>query len=574
MLVTYRKKLIDEKKLDIDSIIDLLLKERNITDNKLFLHPPHPENLSLTDFGYAKEWKKTANLLKKIYKDKSMIVVYSDYDADGITGATTLWETLHLIGFNVMPYVPDRKTEGYGFSLKGIDAVKKQYNPSLIISVDHGITAREKISYAKSIGIPVVVTDHHLKSEKLPDDAVSIFHIPALSGSGVAYYFAKEVFDEFKSELPDTKKDHLTLHFKNEYPILAAIGTVADLVPLVGPSRNLVYHGLESAIHTKRRGLLEIMKQAGIIGKKITPYEVGFIIAPRINAVGRLQNAIDALRLLCTTDSKRATELAGAMGSMNKSRQDLVKTSVEEALLLLQLEDSEGQAKKIPRIITLVSDTWHEGVIGLIASKIAQEYYRPTIVMTKSDGFLKGSARSVGTFHLTNFLRKLKEHLVDVGGHQGAAGFTIENAKLKPFLKAVEKASKTAVKDTDLEKKIVADLKIPLFLVTRSLALAIETLQPFGVSNTQPTFLSDVELVDAKLMGKTNDHLKLFVKDISTSSRAVARDLTPPLELIAFSEGQRFKDLTTGMKLTVVYSIDINRWGGNERLQGRVIFFK
>jgi len=562
MLVTYRKKLIDKKDFDTDSIIDILLKERNITDKKLFLHPPRPENLTLSDFGYAKEWKKTAKLLKKIYQDKSMVVVYSDYDADGVTGAATLWESLHLLGFNAMPYVPDRKKEGYGFSIKGIDAVKKQYNPALIISVDHGITAREKITYAKSIGIPVVVTDHHLKPEKLPDDAVSIFHIPVLSGSGVAYYFAKEVFNEFKSALPETKRDHLTQHFKNEYPILAAIGTVADLVALVGPSRNLVYHGLESAIHTKRRGLLEIMSQAGITGKKITPYEVGFIIAPRINAVGRLRNAIDALRLLCTTNSKRAAELAGEMGSMNKSRQDMVKKSVEEALL--HIKASAGQAKKIPKIITLVSDTWHEGVIGLIASKIAQEYYRPTIVMTKSDGFLKGSARSVGTFHLTNFLRKLKEHLVDVGGHQGAAGFTIEKAKLKPFLKAVEKASKTEVTDAHLEKKIVADLKIPLSSVTRSLALAIETLQPFGVGNTQPTFLSEVELVDAKLMGKTNNHLKMFVKEPNSES--------PPLELIAFSQGERFKELSTGMKLTVVYSLEINRWGGNEKLQGRLIY--
>ncbi len=558
MKVSFKYNASSISQLDSETILKILLKERGIKNPKEFMSPSDPAEIGIEFFGkeYGKSLKKILPLLKKIKKNNEMIVVYTDYDADGVTGGAILWETLHLLGFKTMPYVPDRKTEGYGFSLKGLDRIKKEFNPSLIISVDHGITAKEKIEYAKKIGIPIIVTDHHLKPEKLPTAALAIFHIPALSGSGVSYYFSKELFKAFRSESHNLRL--LEHNFKNEYATLAAIGTIADLVPLVGPSRNLVSRGLESCIHTKRHGLIEIMKQAKIIGKKITPYEVGFMIAPRINAVGRLRHAIDALRLLCTTDSKRASELAGQMGDMNRERQDLVKEAVSEAKEVVK------KKRTLPHVITLVSDTWHEGIIGLIASKITDEFYRPTIVMTSSGEFLKGSARSIAALHITDFLRTLKKHLIDVGGHAGAAGFTMEKKNLKAFLKDVEKKGKTAVKKKSLERIITADMKLPLSAATDRLAHTLEKLQPFGMGNTQPTFLSEAELIDAKLFGKKNEHLKIYVKDPNARSF--------PLELIAFSQAKLFETLSTGMKMEIVYALEIDRWGGNERLRGRLIF--
>jgi single-stranded-DNA-specific exonuclease len=456
-----------------------------------------------------------------------------------------------------MPYVPHRKLEGYGLSVKGIDNVKKQFNPALIISVDHGITAKEKISYAKSLGISVIVTDHHLKPENLPTDAVAIFHIPELSGAGVAYFFAKQIFQNFKLQITNYKL--LEENFKNDYLALASIGSIADLVPLVGSSRCLVKYGLEAFAKVKRHGLRHILKEAGIEGRKITPYEIGFIIAPRINAVGRLEHAIDALRLLCTTNEERAYQLAYQVGSKNIERQTMVEDAIKEARL--RLGASADKPKKLPKILFLVSDKWHEGIIGLIASKIAEEYYRPTIVLTESDGFLKGSARSIPSFHITNFLRGLKKYLIDVGGHKGAAGFTMDKKNLTTFETAASKVVNKLIKEKDLERKIEADLKIPLSKINLSLTKSLEKLQPFGIGNPTPTFYSRAEIIDAKMFGKKTEHLKIYVKDKDSF----------PLELVSFNAAQQFTSLSRGKTIDLVYSLEINRWGGQEKVRGKII---
>lgn len=246
------------------------------------------------------------------------------------------------------------------------------------------------------------------------------------------------------------------------------------------------------------------------------------------------------------------------MGDRNRERQDLVKEAVTEAKAMVQ------KMEEIPNIITLVSDHWNEGIIGLIASKITEENYRPTIVMTKSDGFLKASARSIPTFHITNFLRELKEkYLVDVGGHSGAAGFTIEEKKLDGFLKEVEKRSKKLITKAQLERTIEVDIKLPIANIRMNFVSALEKLQPFGVGNLQPTFYSEVVLIEAKLFGKKNEHLRLYVKDHKKNMY--------PLELIAFGKAEIYTTLSPGMKMNIVYSVEINRWGGSEKVQGRLL---
>src|SRR3989338_3369357 len=342
MKISFKHEIQPEDKLTNQEIVTLLLKSRHIKNFDEFLNPPPPLNLSLQDFGppaggLKKSFEKALNILKEIKEKNQMIVVYNDYDADGITGGEILWETLYLLGFKVMPYVPHRKREGYGFSKTGIDNVKKQFNPALIISVDHGITKVEEIKYAVSLGMKIIVTDHHLKGETLPKKAEAIFHIPALSGSGVAYFFAKEIFNAF-SLVQTQNFASLQNNFATDYVDLAPIGTIADLVPLLGPSRSLVKHGLKAFKKIKRVGLKQIIKESGIEDKDITPYDIGFIIAPRINAIGRLEHAIDALRLLCTTDIKRAEKLARHIGLTNKNRQDLVEKSVAQAKIMIDVE--------------------------------------------------------------------------------------------------------------------------------------------------------------------------------------------------------------------------------------------
>lgn len=563
MNINFHYEITPNQNISPTEIMSLILHDRKIKDIDFFLYPPHPETIKLTDFGskYSKAIQKTIKLLKSIKKENGMIVVYTDYDADGITGGAILWESLHLLGFKVMPYVPHRQHEGYGFSIKGIDTIKKQYNPSLIISVDHGITAKEKVTYAKSIGIPIIITDHHLKPEKLPTDAVAIFHIPELSGSGVAYVFSKMLFDHFSSETSNFSL--LTFNFNIDYPALAAIGTIADLVPLTGPSRSIVKYGLLAFQKTKRVGLKAILQEAGIDGKPITPYEVGFMIAPRINAIGRLEHALDALRLLCTKDHKKAHELAKKIGLLNKNRQDIVEQSVKDAIIMI--DNSLIRNPLIPKLIILVSNKWHEGIIGLIASKIAEIYYRPTIIITKVDGYYKGSARSFPYFHITNFLRDHKKYLIDIGGHAGAAGFTIDEKYLDDFLATTNKSSEKLIKDGDLERQITADIKIPLSKINLELAKQIEKLAPFGIGNPQPKFYSEAELVDAKIIGKTNKHMKLIFKDPNTEYRI------PNIEFVSFNSADKFPSLSKGKKMEVVYQLEVNRWNGNEKVSGKII---
>ncbi|MEK7597551.1 MAG: single-stranded-DNA-specific exonuclease RecJ [Patescibacteria group bacterium] len=559
MKISFKNEIKLEDKINPKLIIDLILKLRNIKDINQFLNPPSPLSLILEDFGpYKKSFAKVLKILREIKEKNQMIVVYTDYDADGITGGAILWETLHLLGFKVMPYVPHRKLEGYGLSKIGIDNVKKKFDPALIISVDHGITKVEEIKYAASLGIKVIVTDHHLKGDKIPKEAEAIFHIPVLSGSGVAYFFAKEIFDSFFG-VQTPHGASLRNNFENDYLALASIGTIADLVPLVGPSRSLVKHGLETFPKIKRFGIKHILKQAGIQDKKITPYEVGFMIAPRINAIGRLEHAIDALRLLCTIDEKKAYDLANKIGNVNIERQELVEKSVAEARLKIGSDPPRGSdPDKIPKIIILVSDHWHEGIIGLIASKIAEEFYRPTFVLTKTNGGYKGSARSIPSFHVTDFLRSLKKNLIDVGGHKQAAGFTLEKNQLDSFCSAVQKLSLKLIKDKDLERKIEADLKIPISKINLDLVKSLEVLEPFGIGNPRPSFYSEGILTGAQLLGKTQKHLKIFVDG---------------LELLGFNQADKFKELSRGQKIKIVYNLDINEWNNKKTVQGKIINF-
>ncbi len=577
MRVLYKKDLSKQKSINSNIILETLLTSRNIKNLDEFLKPSSPLKFSLKDFGYKKKQiDEVMSFLKKIKESGRTIVVYTDYDADGITGGAILWETLHFLGFKAMPYVPHRQKEGYGFSNIGIDNVKKMYDPALIISVDHGITAVKQIAYAKKIGIPVIITDHHQKLEKIPKAAKSIFHIPKLSGSGVAYFFAKEVFENFRhsKRREESKQDpspstslrvrmtanirQLAVNFETDYLALASIGTVADLVPLVDFSRSIVAHGLAAFPKVKRYGIRHIMKEAGIAGRPVSPYEIGFIIAPRINAVGRLEHAIDALRLLCTTDEKRALALASKVGQKNIERQDLVKQSVEEALKEIVKMEKKG----LPKLIILHSKKWHEGVIGLIASRILETYYRPVIVMTEGDGQLKASARSIVSFHITKFFESIKDMFINYGGHAQAAGFTMSREKLDDFIKKATKKADKLIKDSDLEKVIEADLKIPLSAATLKLSRELDVLRPFGIGNPQPKFVSDVSLVHAQLLGKNQDHLKITAK---------TDGMMFPVEMMAWGKADLFTSLSRGQKVQIVYSLDVNKWNGREKVQGKII---
>ncbi len=564
MKIAYKYEIEDGRQINADEIINILLKSRGIKDKKLFLNPPSPQNISLKDIDVdlVPQYQKAYIRLTDAREKGEMIIVYTDYDADGITGGTVLWESLHLMGFKTMPYVPHRLHEGYGFSQVALDTIKKEYNPGLIISVDHGITAVEQVTYAKKLGIDVIITDHHLKPALLPD-AHAIIHTSLLSGSTVAYFFAKELFKDLKKNkvLDHTSTTtQLDNHFENDYLAISTIGLISDLVPLVGIARATAAAGLIAFLKVNRIGLTALLKEAGIEHRKITPYEIGYIIAPRINAAGRLGHAMNALRLLCTNNPQRAQQLAQELGEVNIKRQSLLDTARVEAIELVKQKCGEN----LPILITLYNKKWHEGIIGLVASYVAQEFYRPAIVMTDSGSGIKGSARSISGFAITDFLKEQKDLLLSVGGHTQAAGFSLERKNLERFIARIESESKNLIKNKDLEPKIEADFKIPLSMATIDLARGLACLEPYGISNPQPLFYSQGKIVNIKYMGKKMNHAKIILQEIDNPSNQ--------LESLLFFHKKNQVQLNS--IVDVVYSVEINKWNHSEKLQGMIKYLR
>ncbi len=520
-------------------ILDILLKKRNITNRDLFLNPPHPLTFSLIALGFEKELEQLKHILNTCKKANKKIVVYTDYDADGITGGSVLWETLHLLGFSVFPYVPHRQSEGYGFSVKGIDAVIEKYKPGLIISVDHGISARDQIQYAADKGIPIIVTDHHTKPKLLPERALAIIHCPLVSGSGLAYIVALDLWRAF-----DPQNETLKCRFTHDFLALASLGTVADLVPLTGYSRSIARFGLAAFTHAATPGIRELLAVSGLIGTDITSYHAGFALAPRINAIGRLSHALDAVRLFCTKNEVKAKRLAMDAQRHNSTRQQMVEVAVNEALSQLETSD-------IPHLIVLKNSKWNEGIIGLISSKITERFRRPSIIMTISENGWKGSARSVKGFDIVAFLRSLNM-LKHVGGHPQAAGFSLTNEELSLFESQVINRMSDVPAPT--EKEMHVDMEIPIHSVTFQLAEMLKQLMPFGIGNPTPTFQSDIQVNFVSAMGKTKKHLKFVTRE--------------GVECIYFSPSEEQKKrITPHASLSILYSVETSYWQGKKQLK-------
>ncbi len=544
--------------LSPEKIVEQLLKLRKIDGIEHFLSPKHPAEHDLSEFVDKKLITKAVKLIEEHTRKGNTIVVYTDYDADGITGGTILWETLHKMGCKVLPFVPHRQTDGYGFSIHGIDKMLEEQKPSLVISVDHGIAAVDQVKYLRDKGVDVIITDHHTKQAVIPDSANAIFHIPQLSGAGVAYYFAKAVSEKLAPENKELKE-----LFETEYCAIAAIGAVADLVPLVGPTRSLVKHGLGELAAIKRIGLRQLMLEAQITDRAVTPFDIGFIIAPRINAIGRLEHALDALRLLCTSSKSKAQLLTKKLASTNDSRKGLVDKAIKQAKKMVEeMSNKNGP----PRILIVRSDDWHEGIIGLIASKLAEEYYRPAIVLTKSESYLKASCRSPVTVNITELLARWKDNFLNYGGHHQAAGFSITEENFEPFYKMAMSECNEYILEEALERFIEADMQMPLSLANIKLAELLNAFEPFGIGNSRPVFYSKGTVIDFQRLGKQKNHLKLWLRDPAKKSA--------PIEFIAFSKGEDAEKLTKNQEIDVVYTIEINIWNGRTSVQGKLLYWE
>ncbi len=538
-------------KFTIDSLIDLLLQNRGINSRKEqeeFLNPKLEEVTTSSTKIDKKQLKKALTRIQKAIEKKQQVVIYGDYDVDGICGTAILWETLHSLGAYVIPYIPHRVDEGYGLSIKGIDSLKEQLeNIHLIITVDNGIVAKEAVTYANKQGIDVIISDHHVPEKKHPD-ALAIVHTVKLCGTGVAYLFSEEI-----RKLFEKKEDESHLE-------LVALATIADLVPLTGENRTLTKFGLEKLRKTKRPGLLALFEEAALDPSEIDVYEVGHIICPRLNAMGRLEYAMDSLRLVCTKNSNRALELARKLGETNRQRQGLTQQTVTHARQQVSLGTLPNGAP-YKKLLFIAHETYQQGVIGLVAGKLVEEFYRPAIVLSKGAEYTKASARSVSGFNIIEFIRNASEFLVDAGGHPMAAGFTVETSKLEILQKRLEDMAETLLDEEVLTRKLRVDSELPLSFVSQKLFDSIQKLSPFGMGNPEPTFVSrDVTIEEMRLVGRDRNHLKICLSDPNTSK----------IDCIAFGFGSLSQSLAIGDRVDVVYTIAEDRWNGNRKMQLKI----
>jgi single-stranded-DNA-specific exonuclease len=538
--------------LHISPVIARLLLNRGVESaeaGRIFLNPRLEH---LNDPFLFKEMEPAVDRIIKALKGKELIMIFGDYDVDGITATSLLYLVLTRLGANVSFYIPNRVSEGYGLSVSGIQEAADR-GVSLIISVDCGITAIEEVERARALRIDTIITDHHEVQEQLPRAYAVLdpknprdeYPDASLAGVGVAFKLAQGLYTRLG--LDDSElENHLDL---------VALGTAADIVPLVGENRILTKFGLEQITKTDKVGLRSLVEITNLLGEEIQTGHVVFILAPRINAVGRLGDAERAITLLATNQQDRARRIAHFLNDENRRRQGIDEVMLREALEMVR----RNVNLETDRAIILASDKWHPGVIGIVASRVVEKYYRPTVLIALEGNEGKGSGRSISRFNLYQALEDCQEHLIRFGGHKYAAGLTIEAAKVEAFREALNRIATERLDPDHLIPSLKIDIPIALEEVDEQLLAALSDLAPFGPQNMRPVLMaSNLEVVgNPRVVGK--NHLKFKVRN---GSRA--------LDVIAFDQGERIADLHVGKpNLSLAFVLEENRWQGRSCLQLR-----
>lgn len=520
-----------------EEVVKLLLANRGLKTAKQvkeFLSPPDPYTLTASQLSInSKEVEKAVSRIKKAIKDKEKIIIYGDYDSDGVCATAILWETLNNLGAKVMPFIPTRE-EGYGLKEEKIDQLKND-EIGLIITVDHGIIAEVQIEHAKKVGIDVIVTDHHLPGKKLPK-ALAIVHTTQICGAGVAWFLA--------SRLGKIGLELITL------------GTITDVMPLLGVNRAIVKFGLDELRKTKIQGLLALFKTAGINQEKIGTYEIGFMIGPRLNASGRMEDAMDSLRLLCTKDNRKAELLAQKIEQQNKERRLLTTETALHARDLWLSQEGKNN------LIFVTHESYEEGIIGLVAGKLAEEFYRPSIVVAQGEEYSRASARSISGLNIVEVIRTCADILGPHGGHPMAAGFTVETVKIEELRLRLSEAVEQQLNEEKLTPILKIDLELGFADLTAEFWQKLREFEPFGINNPQPVFLTrGIKVEDIRLLGNNLQHLKLYL---------VCPDSGLRFEAIAFGMGEFSSKIAPQIKVDVVYNFDLNEWNGRKTFQLKV----
>ena len=490
--------------------------------------------------------------LRLAVDEKQKVFVCGDYDVDGITSVVVVKRCLEAAGLEVGFYIPNRLTDGYGLSANGV-RIARDSGVKLIVTVDSGVTGHEQIALAKSFGIDVIVTDHHEPQSELPDAIAVVdpkrkdskYPYPHLAGVGVAYKVMEALARDYRG----------VAHAIEENIDLVAVGTVADIVPLDSENRVLTTLGLERLRITTNPGLRALMEVAGVEPARAQAPHIGFALGPRLNAAGRLGDASIGVELLTTEDESKAAEIARKLDLENKKRRTLETGVLEDANRII--EESVDLSTK--RSIVLWSSGWHAGVIGIVASRIAKQYNRPTILLSVTDGVGKGSGRSIPGFDLHSALVECKEHLTSFGGHRHAAGVALPEERLPEFRECVENIVSRSLTAEDLVPVIDIDSLVTLVECDFDLVGHMKKMRPFGAGNPEPVFgTRNVKLIAAKSVGK--GHLKLTVAQGDRVMDAIGFGMAGHLDELRGGGGM----------VTLAYVLEENTWRGVTDLQLRL----
>ncbi len=559
------------EELGISSKLTNLLAQRGVSsfdEAKAFFRPSLD---ALHDPFLMKDMNKAVDRILQAIASDENIMIYGDYDVDGTTAVSLVYTFLKNIHKKIEFYIPDRYLEGYGISPKGIDTAA-EHNVKLIIALDCGIKAIDKVSYAAEKGIDFIIGDHHRPGDSIPA-AVAVldpkqddcpYPFKHLSGAGVGFKLIQALSNKLKI---NDKKTFESLD-------LLAISIAADIVPITGENRILAYYGLKQINSNPRPGVFSILKSSGfervtengkgkmVFTREITISDLVFVVGPRINAAGRIKDATDSVRLLISNHDEYAEKLGGEINVLNTTRRDLDTSITQEAIDMI----NASEKLKNKKTTVLFKEEWHKGVIGIVASRLIEQFYKPTIVLTLADGLVTGSARSVKDFDIYDAIDSCSHLLEHFGGHMYAAGLAMKPKNLPAFMDAFEAYAEAHLTKDMMLPEIEIDEELYLSDINSRFYRILKQFAPFGPGNMTPLFVSQ-NLIDtgyAKAVGKNGGsrHLKF---------EAVHKDHSGnPVKAIAFNMGEYCEEMKKGKSFSLCYHLDENTWQGNTSLQLRV----
>jgi len=539
--------------LGVSESLANLMVQRNISTPDEATSFFNPSLDYLHDPFLMKDMNIAVDRISSAVKKNERILVYGDYDVDGTTAVALMYSFLKDQYSNVEYYIPDRYKEGYGVSYQGLDFAY-QNNCKVVITLDCGIKAVEKVKYARTKGLDVIICDHHYPGDEIPKALAVLdpkqpscsYPFKELSGCGVGFKLI-QAYSRVHG-IPFSNISH--------YLDLVAVSIASDIVPLTGENRVMAYFGLKRLNESPRTGLKEIIRESEVT-KALTIEDVVFKIGPRINAAGRMETGSKAVDLLVSSDTRLATGISKEINNFNIERRNVDRIITTEAMRMI----AEDQRTVNSRTTVLYNPNWKKGVIGIVASRLIETYYRPTVILTESNGFATGSARSVQGYDLYQAIEACSDLLESFGGHMFAAGLTLKKENIRPFMDRFEQYVNSTITEEQLVPRIFIDTELSFSEINEEFFKIMSQFQPFGPENMSPVFVSRnvFDTGSGRMVGSSGEHLKLDLCQESTGQKSFSA--------IAFSQANHFEYIKGGNPFNICYSLEMNEFRGNRNLQ-------